>query len=180
MYNTFTQFTDQNDIRYSILNSHSHLNPCFPSAHHRPLIYPSCVSLCKYKQTPMCDLICQLLFYTKGYVHMTLRASVGKGDGGDHHIPESPATKICWAQRLGKGQRTRVLVAVGVCSIHLGGWTRWACTHTYWSLLAPSLPTGVCLGPVDFKMQPPPLPPFLGQLGLQRNMLWCSLHLPQM
>lgn len=79
----------------------------------------------------MHDLICPLLSYTKGYVYIMLRSSVtpvwlglwGKGDEGgrgDHHIPETPATERSWAWKaLGRGQRTRVIVAVGVCSTHL-------------------------------------------------------------
>lgn len=63
----------------------------------------------------MYSLICHLP-YTKGYVHIGLRALVapvcldlwGQGDEGgrgDHHIPESSATETFWAQKAWEGVR---------------------------------------------------------------------------
>lgn len=94
----------------------------------------------------------------------------GEGGRGDHHIPESPATETSWARKAWEGDRE--LVAVRVYSIHL--WLLPRCTHPV--PLSP-LPTArcLCLGTEDLRMQPHSW--FLGQRGLKRNKLGCSLHL---
>lgn len=94
----------------------------------------------------------------------------GEGGRGDHHIPESPATETSWARKAWEGDRE--LVAVRVYSIHL--WLLPRYTHPV--PLSP-LPTDrcLCLGTEDLRMQPHSW--FLGQQGLKRNKLGCSLHL---
>lgn len=99
-----------------------------------------------------------------------------KGGKVDHHIPESPATETSWAWKTWEGDRE--LVAVHVYSIHL--WLLVSevdsteCMHTSGPTQRPP-PRCLCLGTEDLRMQPHSW--FLGQWGLKRNKLGCSLHL---
>lgn len=130
----FTQFTNQNEIiRFTLRILTPTKIPVLPvpPAGSLVLIYVSFLYFLVQIYDQMYDLICYLLFYTKGYVHICIKSlsssylagpvglKWGKGDRGDHHIPESPATETSWALKAWEGVRTRVIVAVSVCSLHL-------------------------------------------------------------